>query len=243
MLDLRLELARVDHEKCVEALLPQLVEHCAAKAAPNELDRLLGALGPDAVPAARAMLGGMDTDAKDRLVVWLVAAHEERMRNSANRHLAELTGQPIIRVGRLAALDRPGSRLALQARQVDIDYPALLKSPLVEEGIERIGAENGVLKGAARLALQMGAHLSPENLEKQGLLLLNAGRVKQRLMAVMQEAVCQAGLDVTVEDMLVERSAGVPDEPESDADARAGMAAFLESLAARARKLREEEAK
>lgn len=207
MLDIRLELARVDHRRCVEVLLPLLVEHCAAKTEPNELDRFLAALGPDAAPAACALLGEMGTDEKDGLVVWLVSAHEERLRNAANRHLAELVNAPIIRIGRLSALDRPGTRLALLASQVQIDYPALLHSPLVEDGIEQIGRENSVLKSAARLAVQMGMHLSSESLEKQCIALLNSAKVKERLMSVMQDALRQEGLDITVADMVVERSA------------------------------------
>lgn len=206
MLDIRLELARVDHRRCVEVLLPLLVEHCAAKAEPNELDRFLSSLGKDAAPAACALLSDMDVDERDRLVVWLVSAHEERLRNAANRHLAELVSAPIIRIGRFSALDRPGTRLALLASQVEIDYPALLHSPLVEDGIEQIGRENSVLKSAAKLAVQMGMHLSSENLEKQCIALLNSAKVKGRLMTVLQDALRQEGLDITVADMAVERS-------------------------------------
>ena len=206
MLNIRLDVARADYRSCAEMLLPQLVEHCAAKSAPNELDRVLGGLGAEAVPAACALLDELSVDEKDQMVVWLVSAHEERMRSSANRHLSELFGAPIVRIGRFAAVDRPGTRLALLAERVDIDYAALLRSPLVGDGIERLGGENSVLKGAAKLAVQMSAHLSGDNLEKQGLLLLNSAKVKQRLMAVLQDAVRQAGLNVELEGMSVERS-------------------------------------
>ena len=109
MLNIQLDVARADYRRCVEVLLPQLVEHCAAKTAPNETDRFLSGLGAEAVPAACALLGEMSADDKDRMVVWLVSAHEERMRNSANRHLAELFGASIVRIGHFAAVDRPGS--------------------------------------------------------------------------------------------------------------------------------------
>lgn len=210
MLNLQLDVAHINYRACIEKLLPQLVAHCAAKSAPNELDRVLGGLGAEAVPAACALLDELSGDDKDKMVVWLISAHEERMRNSANRHLAELFGAPIVRIGHFAAVDRPGSRLALLAEQVDADYNALLRSPLVSEGIERLGGENSILKGAAKLAVQMGSHLSGEHLEKQGLLLLNAAQVKTRLLAVLQDGVRQAGLDVTLEGMTAERSAAIP---------------------------------
>ena len=209
MLNLQLDVERINYRVCIEKLLPQLVAHCAAKSAPNELDRVLGSLGAEAVPAACSLLDELSGDDKDKMVVWLISAHEERMRNSANRHLAEMFGAPIVRIGHFAAVDRPGSRLALLAEQVDTDYNALLRSPLVSEGIERLSSENSILKGAAKLAVQMGSHLSGEHLEKQGLMLLNSAQVKTRLLAVLQDAVRQAGLDVTLEGMTVERSAAI----------------------------------
>ena len=204
MLNIRLEIGRIDYHKCVEALLPPLVEHCAAKAQPNELDKFLAKLGKDAAPAACAVLDDMDADARDRMVVWLVTAHEERMRNAANRELASLLGGPLIRIGRLIARDRPGSRLTLLASQVEIDYAALLSSPMVADGVERLGETNSFLKGAAKLALQMGAHMSPENLEKQGVALLNSKKIKEKLKTALAGALRQAGLDVEIEDVVAE---------------------------------------
>ncbi len=209
-MDIRLELAAVDHRSCVEVLLPMLVSHCAAKAQPNELDRFLAGLGTDAADAAVAVLDTMSPEEKDKAVVWLVSAHEERMRSSANRHLAELFGAPIVRIGRFLAVDHPGSALTLRAAQVVIDYPALLKSPLVTNGVERLGEENGILKVTAKFMLQLGAYLSNESLERQGILLLNSGQVKRRLMEVLQNAVRQAGLAVTVQDMAAEPGGTLP---------------------------------
>ena len=226
-MDIRLELAAVDHKKCVEALLPALVKHCAAKEQPNELDRFLAGLGADASRAAAAVLDRMSTDEKDKAVVWLVSAHEERMRASANRHLAELFGAPVIRIGRLLAVDRPGSDLTLRAAQVAIDYPALVQSPVVADGVERLGQENSVLKGAAKLALRLSAHLSNDNLERQSILLLNSGQVKRRLMAVLQTAVAQAGLEVTVCDMAAEPDGVSPALSPSDETFGAWLMATL----------------
>ena len=230
MLNIRLEISRIDYRKCVEALLPPLVEHCAAKEHPNELDSFLAKLGPDAAPAACAVLDEMDTDAKDKMVVWLVASHKERMRNAANRHLAELLGGPLIRIGYLIARDRPGSRMTLMASQVAVDYAELLKSPLVTEGVEKLGGENAILKGAAKLAIQMGTHLSPENLEKQGVALLNTRRIKERLMAELAAGLRQAGLDIEVEDMVAESTSVIQLPAALDPDEGLIPDAFEEEL-------------
>ena len=240
-MDICLDIERIDHEACVRALLPRLVEHCAAKAQPNELDKFLARLGPDAAPAACALLRDMDADAKDRMIVWLIASHEERMRASANRHLARLFGAGVIQIGRLLAVDRPGSRLSLRAANVAADWAALLRSPAVGEGIDRLGSENSVLKGAARLVLQMGSHLSNESLERQGVALLRSERVKRRLIAVMQDALRQEGLAVTIADLTVEQGGAlsvsaersdeglIPDAFEDD---------LMDALVAQIRKMR-----
>lgn len=234
-MDIRLELSQIDHKACVETLLPALVEHCAAKACPNELDRFLAELGKNAVPAADAVLDTMSADDRDRAIVWLVSAHEERMRRSANRHLSEYFGAPIIRIGRFLAVDRPGSALTLRASQVAIDYPALLQSPVVAEGVERLSGENGVLKGAAKLVLRLSTHLSNESLEKQGILLLNSEQVKRRLMTVLQDAVHQAGLAAVIGDMAAEPD-GVPPAPAPFDDAFG--ARLMAAIRARAEQLR-----
>lgn len=238
MLNIRLELSEIDYGRCVELLLPPLVEHCAAKAAPNELDRFLAGLGTEAVPAARAVLDELDVDGRDRMVVWLVSAHEERMRNSADRHLAELLGGPIVRVGRFAAADRAGSRLALLATQVDVDYPALLRSPAVVDGVAHIGSEHEVLRGAARFALRLGSYLPPESLERQGITLLNSGQVRPRLKAALSDAIRQAGVYAAVEDVSVERSAAAAaaDAPDPAADAFGRR--MMEALGQKAQALR-----
>ena len=241
MLDIRLELSKINYRKCIEVLLPPLVEHCASKSAPNELDTFLAKLGPDAARAACAVLDGMSVDDRDKMVVWLVSAHEERMRNSANRHLSELFGAPLVRIGHFAALDRPGNRLSLLATQIDADYASLLHSPLVKEGVAQLGQENAILKGAAQLALQFGAYLPPESLEKYGLGLLNAEGVKQRLKGALQEGVLQAGLDAEIEDMFVEQS-GIGPLPDAAGDSVTPDSfekELLDALSAQAEALRQ----
>ena len=111
MLDIRLEIGQINYRKCIEAMLPPMVEHCAAKEHPGELDSFLADLGTDAVPAAFALLDRMSTDEKDEMVIWLIMSHEERLRNAANRHLAALLGLRL-RERRAALVERHAHRQA-----------------------------------------------------------------------------------------------------------------------------------
>ena len=204
MISIKMELDQINYRACVEAILPQLVEHCSAKRNPNELDRFLTELGADAVPAVCSVLNEMSEAEKKRMTVWLAANHEERMRNAANRHLTELLGGPMIRVGRLIAAEQPDGSMLLEAAQVEVDYPSLLKSPFAAEGVERIGKDNGLLKGAARLAMQMGSHLPSDSLEKYCVALLNTEKIRKQLMLLFRDALAQAGLEARLRGLSVE---------------------------------------
>lgn len=242
MLDIRLEIGQINYHRCVEAMLPPLVEHCAEKENPNELDRFLAGLGSDAVPAACVVLDSMNTDEKDKMVIWLIMSHEERLRNATNRHLATFFGGPLVRIGRFIAIDQPGTRMTLLASRVKIDYAALLDSPLVTDGIERIGGDNGILKGAAKMMLSMGRLMSPEGLEKQGLSLLNSRRIKEKLLSAITDGLKQAGLDITLQDLVAETS--MPEQISQTMQAAqipAGYEqALMDKMTAQVRKMRGE---
>ena len=201
MVNIRLEIERIDYEKSVEKLLPRIVDSCAQKEKPGELERFVRKLGPDTVPVTKKLLRYLDDEVKDQIIVWLVSAHGEGLTETANEYLAELLPGPAVRLGALLAQDRPGPRLALLAERVRIDYAALLQSPLAASGVEQLGTESGLLKGAAKLALQMGARLSPDALEKQGIALLGSERVKPRLLSAFSEGLEQMGLFVRFRDM------------------------------------------
>ena len=214
MLSIRLEIGEIDYETCAEALLPPLVGKCAARAAPSELEKFVGKLGPDAVPIARSLLGYLDGDVKDRLVVALLTAHEAGLRGALNGYLAQLLPGPAVKIGCLSALDQPGSRLSLRASQIEVDYAALLDSPLVADGLDHLGGESSLLKSAAKLALQMGTRMPPEKLEKQVISLLGTDKVKSKLLTALADGLSRAGLAVTFRDMIVETTAAI-ELPES----------------------------
>lgn len=240
MLDIRLEIGQINYRKCVEAMLPPLVEHCAAKETPNELDRFLAGLGADAVPAACAVLDSMNTDEKDKMVIWLIMSHEERLRSATNRHLAAFLGGPLVRIGRFVAIDRPGARMTLLASQVEVDYAALLESPFVTDRIEHMGADNGVLKSAAKMMLSMGRLMSPAKLEKYGLSLLGSSGIKEKLRGAISDGLRQAGLDITVDDLTAETSRQTELSETMAAQIPAGYEKeLMDALSAQVQKMRE----
>lgn len=203
MLNGTLEIEAVDYERSLAGLLPLLVDKYRDRPGSGELGKLLDRLGEDVVPVARKLLSYLSPDDKDRVMVALLNANREKLVESANRHLSSLLP---ITIGTLWAQDREGSRLSLFCAGVEVDYPALLNSPLLEQGVDKLGAEGGFLKGAARLALQM---MSPEAIEKQGVALLGSESMKATLLPRFTEALARVGLHVTLRDLVLTSAEGV----------------------------------
>lgn len=210
MLSIRLEIDQIDYEKSLGNLLPPVVEKCRAKSSPSEPEKLLRRLGPDAVPVAQKLLGYLGDKGRDAVIVWLVEDRREDLTAAANRYLEEALPGGVIRIGGLRAEDRPGPRLGVLAYGVRIDYAALLKSPLVESGVASLGNDNPFLKGAAKFALQMGAKMSPETLEKQGIALLSSDAVKAKLLTGLSEGLEKMGLVVRFRDMALKTDDAAP---------------------------------
>ena len=204
MLTIRLEVERIDYENSISHLLPQVVEHCAGRNRPSEIEKFVGKLGSDAVPVVLRLLGYLKDDVKDDILVWLISAHKERLRAEANEYLSQVLHGDIVRIGYFFAQNQPGSRLVLMASDIKIDYEALLESPVVAGSVEQLGERSGFLKGAAKLALQVGSKMSGDSLEKQGAALLGSERVKERLLPALAEALQKVGLSVAFLDMEVE---------------------------------------
>ena len=189
MLTIRLDIERIDYEKSVENLLPKLQEQIRKKAAPSDWERLVLLLQKDAAPIAGKLLQFMSVAEKDALIVWLVSSHQARYAAVATEHAAEILGKNTVKIGAFQAKDLPGTRMELQARQVEIDYQALLRSPVLGDGIA---------SGAARLALQV---MSPAAMEKQGMAMLNSELVKPKLLSTLSDGLRKAGLVVTLRDL------------------------------------------
>ena len=203
MITIRLEIERIDYEKSVEQLLPQVTDRCTKAKEPGELEKFLAKLGPDAVPVAKKLLGYLDQTVKDQIIVWLTDVHREKLVKAANQTLEGLCAGKAICIGDLSAIDRPGPRLAIKASRVSIDYPALLKSPLMESVIDQVGPDGSIKKGAAKIAADLGSHINPENLEKRAVSLLTGERVKTKLLASLSEGLMKSGLIIYFRDLIL----------------------------------------
>ena len=201
MLNIRLEIERIDYERCIEQLLPKVIASCAGKAHPTDAERFLTKLGDDAVPVAKNMLRYLSVDDRDRTVVWIIESNEEKLTEIVNQAAQEFSPNTV-RVGLLQAEDLPGTRLSMRALQVNIDYARLFEIPAIRESVDQMG----LMKGPAKMMMKVGSGMSPEKLEKMGISLLGSDRVKKKVLDAVSEAIGKAGVAITFRDMVLENS-------------------------------------
>ena len=214
MLTIQLEIEKIDYERSLANILPQMVDKLAEKQAPSDMERYLVKLGGDAVPVAKKLLGYMEISTKDALIVWLINSRQAEFAGTANSYMEETLSGKVVQIGGFSAEDLPGTRLNLSAVQVSIDYLALFNSPIFSDS---------PVSGAARLALKM---MSPEMLEKQSITLLNSELVKPKVLSTISEGVRRSGLAVTFRDIKLTEGTVVPEQgdphlPDSIKDALA----------------------
>ena len=196
MIGITLDVERIDYDKSVEGLLPSVLGWIAGNEKLREADKFVKKLGPDAVPVVKKLLGYLDGDTKDEIIVWLLSRHREQLTRSAAEYLDGVF-PGVFRIGEFSAENKPGSRLIFRADRVEVHYASLLDSPLVSDRLGDPGL--GLLKGAAKLL----TFLPQDKLEEQGIALLQAEPVRTKILSALQAGFEKAGLYAEIRSMTV----------------------------------------
>jgi hypothetical protein len=189
------EVREINYEKCFESLIPKVTEECRSKEDPTEIDKLIVRLGDDAAAVVNKLMGFLDTDTRDEIIVWLLEKQQDMILDSVNKALQDMLGGDAVVIGTLYALDRPGTKISLHAGKVKTDSKKLAESP----------ALTGISGGLAKLALKI---TDPETVEKEVIGLLSADYVKTRLISVLSDSLSKAGLHISLSDVTVRKDSG-----------------------------------
>ena len=195
MIRICFEVWKIDYEKIFESMLPQLTEECRAKTEQNELEKLIDRLGTDTVPLMKKLIGFLDTDTRDQIIVWLIESQRDTLVSTANKAMHDLLGGDAVVIGDLYAQDEPGTRISLHAVQVKIDSGQLAESP----------ALTGITGGLAKLILKLS---DPETIEKEGIKLLSSDYVKPKIISALTDGLREAGLHITLTDFRIMEDTG-----------------------------------
>ena len=200
MVKISFEVQEISYEKCFESLIPQLTEECRSKTDPDELEKLIARLGDDTVPVAEKLLGYLDTDTRDQIIVWLLEAQHDMIVGSANKAMHDMLGGDAVVIGALYALDEPGTKISLHAARVKTDSKQLVESP----------ALTGIGGGAAKLAFRIA---KSETIEKEAVKLLSSDFVKPKLVSALSDSLREAGLHITLNDVVITEDSGQEEIP------------------------------
>ena len=195
MIKISFEVREINYEKCFESLIPKVTEECRSKEDPTEIDKLIVRLGDDAAAVVNKLMGFLDTDTRDEIIVWLLEKQQDMILDSVNKALQDMLGGDAVVIGTLYALDRPGTKISLHAGKVKTDSKKLAESP----------ALTGISGGLAKLALKI---TDPETVEKEVIGLLSADYVKTRLISVLSDSLSKAGLHISLSDVTVRKDSG-----------------------------------
>jgi hypothetical protein len=195
MLKIRVEVQEINYEKCFENLIRQLVEECRSNPDPTEIDKLVARLGDDTVPVVEKLLGFLDTDTRDDIIVWILEKQQDLIVSSANKALHDLLGGDAVVIGTIYARNHPGTKISLHAGQVKTDSKQLIDSPVL----------TGLTGGVAKLAFMLS---DAETIEKEGVKLLSSDYVKSKLISTLSDSLLKAGVYITLSDIVIKEDSG-----------------------------------
>ena len=195
MLKISLEVQKINYEKCFENLIPQVTKEIRENKNPAELDKLIIRLGDDLVPVVNKLVGYLDTDTRDQIIVWMVEMMQDTILTSVNKALHDYLGVDAVMIGTLYAQDQPGTKISLHAGQVRTDSTQLTDSP----------ALTGIIGGVAKLAFMFS---DPGAVEKDVIKLLSSEYVKPKIISTLSDGLHKAGLQITIGDVVISEDTG-----------------------------------
>ena len=121
MIKISFDVQEINYEKCFESLIPQQTQELRSSKNPAELEKLIIRLGDDLVPVVNKLVGFLDTDTRDLIIVWMVEKMQDSIVSSVNKALHDYLGGDAVVIGALYALDEPGTKISLHAVRVKTD--------------------------------------------------------------------------------------------------------------------------
>ena len=195
MINISFVVQKINYEKCFENLIRQLVEECRSNTDPTEIDKLVARLGDDTVPVVEKLLGFLDADTRDDIIVWILEKQQDLIVSSANKALHDLLGGDAVVIGTIYARNHPGTKISLHAGQVKTDSKQLIDSPVL----------TGLTGGVAKLAFMLS---DAETIEKEGVKLLSSDYVKSKLISTLSDSLLKAGVYITLSDIVIKEDSG-----------------------------------
>lgn len=195
MIKISIDVKDINYERCFETLIPQLTADCKTKTEPELFDKLIVKLGDDIIPVVEKLLGFVDTNTRDQIIVWLVEDQQETIISALNKALHDALGSDAIVIGALYAEDKPGAKISLHAARVKTDSTKLDESPML----------TGIGGGLAKFVFSV---TDADTIEKGAVKLLSSDYVKPKIVSALSDSLHKAGLHLTLNDIVIKEDSG-----------------------------------
>lgn len=214
MLQMKLTLKDINYEAVVKMAYPTLLSKISGPPSRNLLVRLIQELDEDGEKVLVKLMEKLPQDAKNQLVCHCLNSFGTTFVTKLNEYLREDTwGKAFVLDSCTAELDN--GRLILTARNVQVDFKAILMEASESKNLEKIAGRvvgNGLLgafaaKAAAKVAeqaVQATEAMTPEELESAGVALLNKDSVQKKLTDVIANALTKKNIPLAIEEISVE---------------------------------------
>lgn len=211
----RITVTDIDYEESFRTLFPMLIGKARDTDNPGIAFRLLDKMGDDSLPIMLEIMEHMKEQDKEMLILSAIELFKSRIVQMINDYLKKSdAGRSIYVDGICAMRSSDADGLSLILTGVDIDYQMLANTDFagrnIDEfagklggkfGIERNGVLGGALKAAVRGGARIGASLAPNEIEKKGVELLNAGEYNAKLIEVVRETLRKAGFFMSIKEI------------------------------------------
>lgn len=213
MINGRITITDVDYNHCFRSLFPKLIEKSQTIEKPGVAIRFLNKMGNDSMPIVLRIMDNMSGEEKEALLLAIMESNHVQINKALNKYLGGHELGNAIQIGEIHSVKmNDGAGFSLVITNVKIDYNALMKTNLVSRNVDsyvdmvagKFGAKGaGFLKGATKLALNVGVKAAPEEMEKKAIALINREDINEKLLDVLKEGLEKIGLYLQVKDIVL----------------------------------------
>lgn len=177
MIAVNAKIVKIDYEKTFRQLFPILKEKLAAMDSRNMLLRLFQKLDDAALPVLLGIMGSLQENTKNELLVSCINAYSVRLRDMLNQQMLRHPYGKYLHAGAISGA-REGKTLQLWIGQIQVDYKGLVRDNIP-----------GALGGIASVFVG-------NKLENMALELLWTDESRQKLTELATSALVQYGFAI-----------------------------------------------
>lgn len=211
MLTIKVEVIRIDYEKCIRSLMERFQMKIQERSDAGLPGRLLEKLGGSAPDVLCCLSGYIPVEGKGMLISELANQYRAKLTEASNKALASNELGKNIAFGDVEFRSL-GEQLFISAQNVEVNYSGIMGNENVRKKVEdtaqqyldgtalgrKLPGLGSLLKEKAGSAVRLAATLAPGEVEKRALQLLASPANKEKLAGLLEEMLIREGLAMEI---------------------------------------------